>query len=531
VNLFFLQAEGSSIDAVFTHSGQAYTVKIDYVDDSVSVSSKISVMCKYVRRELRGLTESDREIFLNALAIVYSTGLDEGKEIYGDGFKNHEYFTIKHVGVNRCNPFHGSTTFLTSHAAFTLEMETSMQLIEPSVTVPYWDYTYENIHYGSAWDESEVFSDDWFGTTEPDNTKHVLDTGRFAYTAIPSSFDRPVFNSYGRITSQINNDPSKYLGRSHSICGVPTTKPLPDCNAVLGCFKTTSLNDLHICLEGDVHSYFHLMIGGAWECQYSAKTIQEAIPKMNQTTTFILYNSQNVWGLLHLYSVIICPDFCTEDTPFSECTCTSPKIDEMIKDGTLTSEVINEYLIETEIAYWLDVFLDNINVDYENDLITFDGLTTEENEEYLKWILLFSTHPGLTGGMGTAGAPNDPTFWPIHPTFDRLFTFIRMAPAFADFNFTWPSDGSCYGNGYYDLLPFRNLLNEDASHDYSNQQLFVLFDPANPELPYVYDSFHWKNCADSVNQEDKFMQEIIRQTKGILPPIKEPSSLSPEKIH
>jgi len=517
VDITALEAEGESVEAVFTHAGQAYTVTIEYVDDQISVSTQISVMCKYVRRELRALSDSDRESFFNALEIVYTVDLDEGRSIYGDTYRNHQYFTIKHVGLNRCNPFHGATAFLTSHAAFTLELEKSLQLVEPAVTVPYWDYTYENLNYGQDWDESIVFTDDWFGTTQPDNSDYVLDTGRFAYTLIPTSYERPVYNSYGRITSRVNNDPSEYITRSHSVCGIPTNKPLPDCNGVLGCFKMTSLHELHKCLELDVHSYFHLMIGGAWDCPFGGKTIQEEVPKMNSSIVLILYNSMNLWTALHEIGYIVCPNFCSTDTPYSECACSSPKIDAMLADDSLDDDAITTLLFEINVFNWLELFLSDINVDYDTESVTFDGLTDEENVIFRKWLLLFITHPGKTGSMGTNGAPNDPLFWPIHPTFDRLFTFMRLAPAFDSFNFTWVADGTCYGNGFYDLLPFSDLLNEGNNRDYSNQQLYNLFDPANPELPYLYDTFEWINCYDAGATTDDFMAEVLRQSKGILP--------------
>jgi hypothetical protein len=74
---------------------------------------------------------------------------------------------------------------------------------------------------------------------------------------------------------------------------------------------------------------------------------------------------------------------------------------------------------------------------------------------------------------------------------------MRMAPEYKHFNHTWVDVGKCNGYNYHDLLPFSDLFGEtDANrHLYSNEQLYRLFDPQNPTLPYVYDTFDWSQCA------------------------------------
>ena len=52
--------------------------------------------------------------------------------------------TRKHLArmtLDRCTPWHNGKVFFTSHAAFALEMEQSLQAIAPSIALPYWDYT------------------------------------------------------------------------------------------------------------------------------------------------------------------------------------------------------------------------------------------------------------------------------------------------------------------------------------------------------------------------------------------------------
>lgn len=108
---------------------------------------------------------------------------------------------------------------------------------------------------------------------------------------------------------------------------------------------------------------------------------------------------------------------------------------------------------------------------------------------------------GKYGTMSTGSASNDPVFWPIHPYFDRLWHYIRLAPEFATFNHTWPEDPSCPGRSKHDVLPFSKLFGETDLEErfYSNADMYALFDPLNPKLEYVFDNFNWDHCLTSSN--------------------------------
>jgi hypothetical protein len=84
------------------------------------------VACKYVRRDIRTLTDSDRGAFLDALEIVHRTELEEGQATYGTNFVNYEQFTAMHSSSIWC--YHGGSMFLTSHAMFNIMLERSIQV-------------------------------------------------------------------------------------------------------------------------------------------------------------------------------------------------------------------------------------------------------------------------------------------------------------------------------------------------------------------------------------------------------------------
>ena len=52
---------------------------------------------------------------------------------------------------------------------------------------------------------------------------------------------------------------------------------------------------------------------------------------------------------------------------------------------------------------------------------------------------------------------------------------------------------------YDDLLPFKGFTPQDEASGkrYSNRELYDLFAPNNPDLPYVYADFNWDHCGGS----------------------------------
>jgi hypothetical protein len=123
---------------------------------------------------------------------------------------------------------------VTHHTAFTLEVEQTLQAINPTIAMPYWgrlslppiaciiayttyycilrltglsgsgssssigtsvamcngdtvaEYGMDSILYGENYQDSPIFNDDWFGQANPINSKHELDSGRWSKIKMPS---------------------------------------------------------------------------------------------------------------------------------------------------------------------------------------------------------------------------------------------------------------------------------------------------------------------------------------------------------
>lgn len=68
--------------------------------------------------------------------------------------------------------FHDGMGFLTSHSQLTNTLEYSLQLVNPKLTLPYWDFTIETSSAGGHSEEREpqikspLFQSSWFGSVD-----------------------------------------------------------------------------------------------------------------------------------------------------------------------------------------------------------------------------------------------------------------------------------------------------------------------------------------------------------------------------
>lgn len=103
----------------------------------------------------------------------------------------------------------------------------------------------------------------------------------------------------------------------------------------------------------------------------------------------------------------------------------------------------------------------------------------------------------LIGDHLEASSAFDISFWPIHPTIERLWQWKKLQGMFSDE--TWPSSGysiygdTCSGHSASDVIPIDNLL--VAGQDVTNAQLYDLMDPSADAMPFIFDTFEWAHCT------------------------------------
>lgn len=480
------------------------------VDNTYTFTMEDDLVVKYVRREFRTLTTDDKSRFVSAMQKVYSLSDEEGQKLYGAKFHNAEYFLLKHLtgaGRTDCDHWHDGAGLVPHHTAFTLEMEQTLQAIDPTVSIPYWEYGMDAYLYTSL-DQSPIFDVDFLGKMNPMNDDHRIDDGSFWSTVTTPSAEKystwsikdtaslnPYRNAYGAMRSPWNNNPSPYIGRHNTTYDNSQYSSAPSCSSLQDCFQSDGISDMNYCLNGITHGPVHIMIGGAWG--------DEDVYQKTDYGYLLTPNRILFFKILWRMGYTRCPDSCDIDKP-DTCRCSVPQ----------------EYIDK----YGAKKILTDANVVY----VIAKNLEHATDEDYLN-ILRVLEHPGQAGEMFTSGAPFDPTFWPLHGSMERMIGLKRLLKDknVVSFDETWgypefdKSDGAaylpgvcdwsgvastsdltlptcntsatCVGHSEDDVLEFSNFLNRGET--YTNVEFYTFLHPNNLELPYVYDTYDFDYCS------------------------------------
>ncbi|MEU5362972.1 tyrosinase family protein [Streptomyces sp. NPDC005925] len=122
----------------------------------------------YTRKDVTTLTSGERRRFVNALLEVKRRGE------YDEFVRTHiAYYTSD--GEAGLRTAHMAPSFLPWHRQFLLDLERALRRVDPSVTVPYWDWTKDRDATSAPW------TDDLLGGTGRRSDRRVT-TGPFAHS-------------------------------------------------------------------------------------------------------------------------------------------------------------------------------------------------------------------------------------------------------------------------------------------------------------------------------------------------------------
>ena len=254
------------LSPITTGSARRKTLRTDiYMSKIYSYDFTLAV--KYVRREIRSLSDDDRNKFLDALQIMYTVDGDTGREKYGSKYIDASEAVYKHLngaGRTDCDHWHDGAGLIVHHMAYTLQVEQSLQTIDSSISMPYWEYGMDTYLYDS-WMDSPIFDADWFGEANPTTADHSIgDGGRWDGLGMPSGeaykdWDikteaslNPFLNGYGYMRGPWNNNPSTKLGRHNTTYGETFFDTMPDCDTLQSCFDSTSMAQVR------THTHTHI---------------------------------------------------------------------------------------------------------------------------------------------------------------------------------------------------------------------------------------------------------------------------------
>jgi hypothetical protein len=251
---------------------------------------------KHVRRELRRLTQKDRDEYFNTMQKMFLRTQKEGEEIWGKDFTSHGTLSALHNSQDYT--YHGNLFFLTSHPAMQMRLERSLRAIYPAVATPYWDFL-TDAGLGENWWTAPVYSTSWFGPAMTSKDINHRPLGKFFLqkrTYDPDGKNYPVawHNAYGYLSDIESTTNNEYLTRSGTVCNFQLTQGFANCAHVSMCFEKFLANDRSLwdfdsCMERYVHANLHDMHAGMWDC---AVDWQE------------FYDENSDWLSKELYSIV-----------------------------------------------------------------------------------------------------------------------------------------------------------------------------------------------------------------------------------
>ena len=474
--------------------------------------TEYTVSARLVRREIRNLSDEERERFFAALHRVYVTEQAEGENLYGPNFRSAAWLVREHLygaADIECDHWHDDAGILNHHIGITWQLEQSLYSIDNTTAAHYWDYTLDAIEDYDWWD-SPIFGDDWFGSPITNNSHKVVTTGRWAYTPVLTGargFSN-ITNPYGLLRSPWNTNPTPYLMRSRYTLGHlgDGYTSFPACSCFSSFMMDSSwIGTMLFALNGALHGPVHIMVGGHWS--YNPGKWSALSNELSFSDAMLLI-SKAFWR----QGWTRCPSSCSADTPADECVCSCP---ESVRGNRTAAEIF-------ELAgLW--------NLNPNSDLLTLMANNGVSDDDLLD-LLCEVGHPGE---MFTSAAPQDPTFWPLHGLAERFVQYARVLKLAGTLTFSedWgyahatnlPSDtglvcdwsgvheasverrettmptcvkGTCPGHKIDDTLPFTNLLKTQTGL-YTNSEFYELTSPYSEDLPYAYDTLaYWPGCTD-----------------------------------
>ncbi|MEM9272771.1 MAG: tyrosinase family protein [Cyanobacteria bacterium P01_F01_bin.143] len=230
---------------------------------------------KSLRKNVVDLTAAEKEAFVNAVNTLQNT-FPQGSEL-----SIYEQFVLEHIftmgfysgsgsqGEMKVNPAHAMPAFLPWHRQFLYEFEQALQKIDPSVTIPYWDWTDPQAL-------AIILQDDFLGSTGEGMTIEIPGKGTFTGGVVSSGifadwklnealhFDNITGNSLGpKLKRFIGLPPcDQYPIPKAKVAKLFEVDNYEIFNALLeGAFKLDKQN--HWVEGWELHAHIHSLIGGS----------------------------------------------------------------------------------------------------------------------------------------------------------------------------------------------------------------------------------------------------------------------------
>jgi hypothetical protein len=533
-------------------AGVEHTLTVQVLKNTAGISSNVvvreitqPVVVKYVRREIRQLLAQDRVAFLQAVSVLQRVPTSVGQRLYGSKYYSRDYFNRLHLyfgGSKDCDRMHEGPGFISAHMGMTLMFEQALQAVNPSVSLPFWDFTLEaTFSRAEFFRSSIVFSDGWFSeanTTASNPAKdripashadHVVRRGRFAMTPVMQHAENysMFVNSYGMLRAPWNANPYPYLTRATTSYDLPSDLRPSGCAEYATTVGKKDFVSAAMALNTDAHGHIHELIGGSWGFRKSLPLVTSQVKSQSQAVYQFSHFAEKYSKLLWRASYLECPnpqsnpDLASTCQPIQDVSRTAARArDDSNGDwpescrcqcvgdiATKNDEDLARLLYSLGILRdltWYDADVRQrtisqfLNSQLSGPALPIDGYTMSESLQIYRTVREYICDIGMIGDMFQGTSTNDVIFWVLHPNMERLWHAQRLASQYnlIAFDENWAeSDASwsCLGHKSTDPTFLKNIF-DSRNVVNSNQEVYESIHPARLELPYVYDQMTFPHC-------------------------------------
>lgn len=532
---YFDAADGSPSEV--TVPCEAYTdisLKITVYDTDMNeaINLRSDLVCMYVRREIRNLTSTDLDTAIKTMYQLWALNETEGQAIYGSDFHSSTWFTALHdfnAAWQDADHIHEGLGFMPQHMKMSNLFEKSMQAVDPSTSLFYWDFTIDEKEgldiFSSPMFQENTFgelakpADSYWGWTyrhDKIEDARVLNGlwADIAAQAIPESYS--IGNSFGYMRGPWNMNPSAYVSRFTSENAVA----LPSCVAYYKWLQENDFSSFMWVSENAPHASTHAVIGGYYGCDMLDELKGKGLINDDDSQIFIC----SKWGFY---------------------------IKEMYRGRYLAPRdsskcwVGESSFLGTQCAFECDDTLAADHIDMMKNTLSLGSYVPANatDDDWNEWRDFICTGDGwriFVGDHLESASPADPTFWPIHPSQDRLLQLKYATGGFEDF--TWPTTGKtsewicnhnecfeedksgnptflywddcCYGHFEHDQLLDFTTGDKSKGYGPTNSEMLLGSDPSsyNYSMPYIYDNFQWDHCTDHWYAFDDLIDTLVEQS-------------------
>lgn len=213
---------------------------------------------KYVRKEIRDMSDDELNAYFSAMWTMKETGRQDNRDylLKYDDFVAHHMIASANSTQDQAHEY---ASFMIWHSMLVMEMEIALQSIDPTITIPYWNWTIDQQLEDPA--TSIVFSDKYFGSPNTDNL-YIVDNGPLANFPICNTpLDYVSWQSpYGYLRSTDNYNSAGYVTRMMGESGV-----------------LASTTDVNLCLVQQNFSAFWICMWGVYGTEVNASTIHAGV--------------------------------------------------------------------------------------------------------------------------------------------------------------------------------------------------------------------------------------------------------------